>query len=131
LTCSQSGPCCNNPCKNGGTCISQPSFQEGFSCSCPSNFYGLNCSVSSTLCGSQDSNIILCPIWASNGFCNDQYQYNSIPIPVYCPISCKTCNQNLACQDSQANCVFWANTNSCSLLNSINQNLCKKSCGSC
>ena len=133
-TCSSYLACSLNPCKNGGTCTNQPTYATGYYCSCPFGFYGVNCTVhmtNSTCNNAKDTSPIFCPLWHSSGLCANQYLYNLIPVPVYCPVSCKYCNEVQACQDTQINCLFWSTSNLCVLLNSINQNLCRKSCKIC
>jgi hypothetical protein len=73
----------------------------------------------------------LCPVWASLNLCNYQYLYNLIPVPVYCPSSCKLCNQVNQCLDTQTSCSFWAASNLCSTVNAISPNICRKSCNNC
>ena len=131
--CSLSSPCSLNPCLNGGTCLIQASSPNGYSCSCLANYFGTNCQVLLTLytCNAPDGNSTLCSYWATNGFCNYQYSYNQIPLPVYCPNSCKLCTQIQNCIDSQSSCTFWASSGLCNTVNNVNQNLCRKSCNNC
>ena len=132
-TCSATSACAGNPCLNGGTCSNQASLSVGYYCACPANYFGVNCQVRLTVstCNSADTSSILCPFWSSLGYCSYQYLYNLIPVPIYCPVSCKLCNNVQNCIDTQASCTFWANSGLCSTVNSINPNLCRKSCNNC
>jgi hypothetical protein len=131
-TCSFYSVCSKNPCQNGGTCTNEPFFPTKYYCSCPTGFYGVNCTFSlNNPCSASDSNSSLCEFWSSSGLCDSQYLYNLIPVPIYCPVSCQLCNKLQKCTDTQLGCIFWAASNLCSLVNSVNKNLCRKSCNTC
>jgi hypothetical protein len=131
----QSGTNNGSPCLNGASCTQQPQLSNGYFCSCPANFFGINCQVQATnqTCSSSDMSSVLCPIWANAGFCDYRYLYQLIPVPVYCPSSCGACSSPpvQACLDTQSNCVLWSSLGLCSQLNSINPNICRRSCGLC
>ena len=131
--CTLTSPCAANPCQNGGTCSNQITVSSGYFCLCPANYYGINCQVllSNLTCFAPDTNGLLCQYWASLNYCSYQYMFNLIPIPIYCPASCKLCYQLPTCVDSQASCSFWAASTLCPMLDNINQNLCRKSCNNC
>jgi hypothetical protein len=97
------------------------------------NFYGQDCSYSITAqtCSSPDMNTTSCQNWKALGFCSFSYTFNLIPVPIYCPQSCSLCTSISTCTDSQTNCALWASLNLCSKVNSLNPNLCVKSCGTC
>jgi hypothetical protein len=131
--CALTSACMQNPCLNGGTCSNQFSSFNGYLCTCRANYFGINCQeyLSNSTCSSPDTSPILCPYWASLNYCSYHYTYNLIPLPVYCPQSCKLCNQVQTCVDSQISCAFWASAGLCATANSINPNLCRKSCNNC
>ena len=122
-------------CQNGGTCFSELSYFGSVTefCKCPANIFGQYCEIriSNQLCTSQDSSYILCPIWLMMGFCDFRYKYGYVPVPVSCPSSCSLCKSFPSCQDSQSNCILWATMGLCSRVNTIDANLCRKSCGLC
>lgn len=90
----QSGANNQSPCLNGATCIQQQFLPNGFFCICPSNYFGITCQVTdlNITCSTPDTNLLLCPLWSGTGFCNYRYTFDLIPVPVYCPFSCKSCN---------------------------------------
>ena len=95
-------------------------------------FTGTLCqySIDANACNLGDRNATACQSWSSLGFCDFTYEYNRVPVPLYCPISCKQCNGRL-CYDSLENCPVWACMGLCSLINAQNNGLCRKSCGGC
>ena len=146
-------------CSNGGSCnpstgfCSCPTGYSGPACatvigctlsgifSCLNGFY-CNPQTGSCICQSgsceninacgSDSSPMLCATFAASNFCSFNFMYNSQHVPLYCPVSCKYCNQVLVpiCRDAQHNCNFLVSINGCSTLNWITQN-CKKSCHLC
>ncbi len=124
------GACLTSPCLNGGTCIPNPAT-GGYSCVCEANFIGPTCQYPITrfLCDTGDSDVNKCQSWASLGFCNSAYTYSTVPIPLYCPISCRVCNQ--LCFDSSDSCPLYASMGLCGVINSKNNGLCRRSCGTC
>ena len=130
LTCQnqlQTSNCADSPCLNSGTCSTN---SQGYFCACMSNFYGLNCQyqVTSQTCLTGDQNSNSCKSWANLGFCSFAYIYNSVPVPIYCPMSCGLCTTISGCFDTQERCSTWAQSGYC---NSIDANLCNKSCNLC
>jgi len=39
-----------------------------------------------------DGNSFYCGFYASNNFCFNYYYINGMPLPDYCPLSCKRCS---------------------------------------
>ena len=76
--------CDSNPCQNGGQC-STTSLNK-FTCQCPVGFMGSNCQVVGA-CVDRNPN---CQFYASRGFCSSAFSINGIPIPTFCPVSCKS-----------------------------------------
>lgn len=76
--------CDSNPCQNGGQC-STTSLNK-FTCQCPVGFMGSNCQVVGA-CVDRNPN---CQFYASRGFCSSVFSINGIPIPTFCPVSCKS-----------------------------------------
>lgn len=128
--CQTPTACGSYSCQNGGTCRYNGA---GYSCLCPANVYGTNCEyvVTTSTCNSGDNNPVSCATYRASGFCSFTYSLNSVPVPIYCPSSCGLCRQVSSCSDSQQSCLAWANANQCSVVNSIDPNLCKRSCGLC
>lgn len=151
----QAQSCLNNPCQNAATCIPQTGLffvntllqwiyknnkvvsiflnLGSYFCQCKANFYGQNCEfqVTTAICNAGDSNSNFCTVWSNFGFCSFTYTYNLIPVPLYCPQSCGLCKSVSSCSDSQKNCEYWASINRCDYINSLDPNLCKRSCGLC
>lgn len=125
LTCGTGGFC-----QNGGSCILQGG---NYICLCPANVYGRNCEyvVSTQTCLAGDKNPNYCSIWSTFNFCRWIFSYNSVPVPIYCPISCGLCPNGGFCTDSQVNCAFWSDLGLCGIINNRDPNLCKRSCGLC
>lgn len=113
-------------CQNGGSCYLNEHHQP--QCFCQEGFTGNNCEYRIN-CLHGDTNPNQCQLWSYQGFCNYKYMFNSVPLPIYCPISCGLCKGR--CFDSQKQCSYWASLGLCNVLNSQNNQLCKKSCGSC
>ncbi len=132
VNCQYSVSCAASPCQNGATCVDQTASGGTYSCQCAANFYGQNCAyqITSQTCNSPDVNSTSCATWKAFGFCSFTYTYNLIPVPIYCPQTCSLCSTS-TCTDSQSNCALWSSMNLCSKVNSINPNLCLKSCGGC
>lgn len=126
---------CQNQCQNGAICIDNTLSGGTYTCLCLANYYGVNCEyqVTSQACSQPngDTNSLWCSQWYNQGFCSFKYSYIKVPVPVYCPNSCGLCKTVSSCQDSQATCSVWANFGLCTLVNSKDPNLCKRSCGSC
>ena len=123
--------CYANTCQNGASCTIA---SDGTAyCQCPANFYGRYCEkqVTLQLCSSGDSNPQFCLTWSNLGFCSFKYTYELIPVPVYCPSSCGLCTAVPACADTQTNCALWYTLDLCSKINSLDPNLCRRSCGLC
>lgn len=120
--------CISNYCLNGGTCI--PSATGLNTCLCPVGFIGNKCEYAVN-CDRGDQSISQCQNWAQRGFCKLKYTYNSIPVPIYCPISCNMCNDNQLCTDSTPQCYNWKQQNLCPSIAMQNNGLCRKSCGGC
>lgn len=98
--------------------------------------FKVSCPVSCNTCSSTtttikptqapctDFNPSLCQYYAGLGYCSSTNAYiNGAPIRTSCAASCNSCS----CVDTQANCVYWAN--SCSSLPSPNP--CPKTCKLC
>ena len=125
--------CSVQGCMNGGTCQSVNLNGVRNICVCLPNVYGSKCElvVTNSICSSSDTNATQCALWNQGGYCSYTYSYNSIPVPVYCPSTCRLCTSIRSCTDSQTNCMYWAKTGLCQRVNQISPDLCKLSCGSC
>lgn len=80
----------NSPCKNSAICIDKSSTGGTYTCNCTANYYGPNCNyqITSQQISAGDTNTTACALWKANNFCNFNYAYNSVPVPVYCVSSC-------------------------------------------
>ena len=77
-------------CLNGGVCIPSTGL-----CNCLTGFSGIICAFANQntyTCGS-DGSPILCATFAASNYCSFNFLYNLQPVPVFCPFSCKLCNQ--------------------------------------
>ena len=101
--CQYSVNCSGSPCNNGGICTNNAG--GGYTCNCSANYYGSNCNYN--LSGQQcsllgDTNRTACISFKSNGYCNFNYFYNAIPVPLYCASTCNLCQQsNSTCQGNK------------------------------
>jgi hypothetical protein len=106
-----------------------------FSCSCPRGFGGQRCLtvVSNSVCKSDTclnggTCTPLSPTTYScscpNGYSGTNCQMNVIYPPQQSP-------QSASCADSQPSCATWSAMGLCSLVNSKDPTLCRKSCGLC
>ncbi len=123
---SQFNACNGYTCQNGGTCYVNLSSQPV--CFCLPSVTGTMCEFNVN-CAVGDTNTDQCKSWSAMGFCNNMYLYNSMPIPVYCPYSCRLCNQ--VCYDSTPQCSLWSALGFCNILIAQNNIICRKSCGQC
>ena len=122
--------CNTKPCQNGGSCIEDANRIQ---CKCPPKFYGQYCEnqITAEICIGGDQHETDCKIWQFYGFCSFSYTYNAVPVPIFCPDSCKLCSNNGICEDTQINCGIWLNLGLCQSVNQIDQYACRKSCGFC
>jgi hypothetical protein len=123
---SSTNACSNVKCQNGGSCYVNINNQP--ICFCLPGYTGTMCDYNVN-CLLGDTNINQCRSWSIMGFCNNMYLFNGLPIPVYCPISCRLCNLN--CYDSATECFLWANLGFCNILIAQNNGICRRSCGQC
>ena len=88
--CQYTNNCLNSPCKNSAICIDKSSTGGTYTCNCTANYYGPNCNyqITSQQISAGDTNTTACALWKANNFCNFNYAYNSVPVPVYCVSSC-------------------------------------------
>ena len=129
--CEIAAACYTFTCQNGATCTA--ASDGSVYCQCRANFYGRYCEkqVTLQLCYSADTNLQYCTTWSNLGFCSFTYSYEMVPVPVYCPSSCGLCTNVQACADTQTNCPIWAKLGLCPRVNSIDPNLCRRSCDLC
>lgn len=131
-----------NICQNFGRCQINYGVSPYFQCTCKLGYSGSTCEIapvtttrspSENSCEDKDPNT--CAYYALNNYCSKLYYIYQIPIPTYCPKSCKTCknedNGSLTkpCKDTQSVCAFWAASGLCSAL--TDTTICPKSCGTC
>lgn len=95
-------PCISNGqnvCQNSGTCYLNYGASPFYQCRCRFGYTGTNCEVSITtttvsstafLCVDRDTSS--CPIYARFNYCSNLYYIYGVPVPTYCPVSCKRCS---------------------------------------
>jgi len=128
-------------CLNTGFCTVNLACFPYYQCSCSYGYYGTNCQYATTTtttsstttiysdCFDQDSD--KCTYYAQNQLCSNFFLLNNVPIPKYCPKSCKICSSTIGCFDSQSSCVVWKIFNLCDRLSGISPHPCRKSCNLC
>ncbi len=130
-SCEFPSTCETMVCQNGGTCIADGNSHV--ECRCPKSFYGQYCEnqITEEVCKTGDRNKVDCQIWEFYGFCSFAYTYNAVPVPIYCPNTCKLCTDVNVCSDTQTNYGIWFVLGLCDSVNKIDVNACRKSCGYC
>lgn len=131
---------------NGGTC--QSWFNNNYNCICPRKFFfsyffshfnivlanytGKNCGhvIPSDICIRGDLNPKSCHEWRMHGFCDFNFLFQNIPVPLYCPVSCGVCIFP-PCLDVDINCPLWQSYGFCNYLNTHHPGLCRRSCNAC
>ncbi len=130
-SCEFSSNCETLKCQNGGSCLTDG--KNSAQCRCPKSYYGQYCEnkITEEICKTGDQNIVDCQIWEFYGFCSFAYTYKTVPVPIYCPTTCKLCTDANVCADTQINCGIWLTLGLCDSVNQIDENACRKSCGYC
>ncbi|XP_022105274.1 neurogenic locus notch homolog protein 1-like [Acanthaster planci] len=110
--------CESSPCQNDATCTS---FYDHYECSCPSEWTGENCEEDVDECALDTS-----PCHNGGTCINTVGGFNCT-----CPRGWHSANCELACVDSNKNCMYWAAVGECKINPNYMLIYCQKACGVC